>query len=463
MATTAPHDLDAERSLLGALATDAYIARATINGTLTEASFHHPAHGHIFAAIAELDEADQYVDVGVITDHLRTRGLLDLVGGAAGVLNACSLDTAPPPEAAGQYAKIVARLHRQRCLQFDLDAAARAAGDGDIEAAVRRATLTLDRHGAECHADGGTSASLVDWSTFWTRDRTQTEWCLDPLWPRGRAINQYAPRGLGKSELTLFCGAALASGRPALGHPGGEPHSVVYLDLEMGEDDLYDRLTEFGYGPGDDLGALHYYLLPTLPPLNTAEGGAALMDIATTHKADVVIVDTLARIAVGEENSNDTWIGLGTHTLLRLKSEAITSVWLGHAGKDLERGERGGSAKGDAVDCIWEQSRGDNGAVRLANKKRRSGWVPETVGLRRVEHHGVLSYELTEDVYPTGTGDAVNHLDRLGAPRDMTNRAARALLKEHDIAARSDALAAAVKWRRRRPAGEEMRGFRTVG
>lgn len=462
MATTAPHDLDAERALLGAMATDAYVARANMNGGLTSAAFHDPRHGYIYDAIVTLDEAGQYVDAGVINDTLRQQGLLDLVGGVAGILDACRLETAPPPERAGQYAEIVARLYRQRRLQADLDAAARDAAAGDLDAAVRRARHSIDHYGTDPHLDGGVAAARVDWSTFWTKDRTATEWLLDPLWPRGRAINQYAPRGLGKSELVLWCSAGLASGRRTLGHPGGDGLSVVYLDMEMGEDDLYDRLTEFGYGPGDDLTHLHYYILPTLPPLNTAAGGAAIMDIVATHDADLVVVDTLARIAEGEENSNDTWIGLGTHTLLRLKAEGVTSVWLGHAGKDLERGERGGSAKGDAVDCIWEQTRGDAGTVRMANKKRRSSWVPESVGLRRSEDRGTLGYELVDDAYPTGTGDAVDNLDRLDAPNEITNQAARALLKEHGIPARSDALAAAIRWRRRRPAGER-RGFRTIG
>lgn len=462
MTTELHHDLDLERALLGALAVDSAQARASMNGTSGADLFHKPAHAHIYEAIVDLDDAGQYIDVGVVRDHLRQSGLLEVVGGEQGILDACRLEDAPPASAAGQLAERLGRLRRLRRLQHAAVEAALAAQSGDADEAARRLTHAL-AHDQAITSDGGVAASLVDWSTFWTKDRSETEWALDPLWPRGRAINQYAPRGLGKSEFTLYCAAGLATGQALLGQPEGDPLTVVYLDLEMGEDDLYDRLDGFGYGPESDLSHLWYYVLPTLPPLNTAAGGSALMDIRATHDADLVIVDTLARVATGEENSNDTWIGLGTHTLLRLRAEGTTSVWLGHAGKDLERGERGGSAKGDAVDCIWEQSRGDGGTVRFVNKKRRSGWVPETVGMRRTERHGTLRYELVEDVYPTGTGGAVEHLDVLDAPDSITNRAARALLKEHGISTPNDALAAAVKWRKRRPAGEERRGFTTIG
>lgn len=445
----APHDLDLERSLLGALLTDADRALETMNGTADADLFYKPAHGHIFTAATSIANAGGYVDIGVVRDRLRTDGLLDHVGGESGLLDACLLEHAPPPEAAGQFADRLAELRRQRRLITAADEARRAALDGDTDSAARRLLHALD-HDTPTRRNG---PAPVQWDAFWQRERHGSDWAWEPVLPRGKATNLYAPRGLGKSELALYGAAALATGRGPLNTAAGEPLSVVYLDLEMGEDDLEDRLTGLGYGPGDDLSALHYFVLTDLPPMTTVEGGVAVLEIASAHDAEVVIVDTLARVGGGEENSNDTWIGLGTHTVLRLKARGITSLWLGHAGKDITKGERGGSAKGDTVDCIWRQERGDQGAVRLVNEKRRSGWVPETVDLVRVERGGRLAYQMGTDTWPAGTNAVVADLEQLGAPAQITRRAASALLRENGMGARDQIVSAALRWRRLHPEG----------
>ncbi len=61
------------------------------------------------------------------------------------------------------------------------------------------------------------------------------------------------------------------------------PHPcTLYLDCEMTPDDLRERLGDMGYGPGDDLEPLAYYSLPSLPPLDTPEGGA-VTELAREH------------------------------------------------------------------------------------------------------------------------------------------------------------------------------------
>ena len=37
-----------------------------------------------------------------------------------------------------------------------------------------------------------------------------------------------------------------------------EPITILYLDYEMTDDDLRERLEIFGYGPNDDYSRLHY-------------------------------------------------------------------------------------------------------------------------------------------------------------------------------------------------------------
>ena len=67
---------------------------------------------------------------------------------------------------------------------------------------------------------------------------------------------------------------------------------VLYLDYEMTEDDLAERLESMGYGPDTDLSHLHYALLPSLPGLDQPEGGRAVVDLARSVGAQLVIIDT---------------------------------------------------------------------------------------------------------------------------------------------------------------------------
>ena len=53
----------------------------------------------------------------------------------------------------------------------------------------------------------------------------------------------------------------------------------------MTPDDLDERLREMGYGPGSDLSNLHYATLPSLPPLDTPEGGKAVAEPAAEEPA----------------------------------------------------------------------------------------------------------------------------------------------------------------------------------
>ena len=90
---------------------------------------------------------------------------------------------------------------------------------------------------------------------------------------------------------------ALATGRPHLDKEATEPEHVIYMDYEMTEDDLHDRLTEFGYGPDVDLEHLHYISLPSIPGLDTADGALYVIEAARTIGATTVIIDTISRAA----------------------------------------------------------------------------------------------------------------------------------------------------------------------
>jgi hypothetical protein len=275
----------------------------------------------------------------------------------------------------------------------------------------------------------------VDWKTFWAKTVAEHDWLIDPVIPRGRSIALYAPAGEGKSELVLAlaCQAALKG------------ISVLYLDFEMTTADLMDRLYDMEYGPDTDLSNLHYQLHPTIPTLDTADGGQALAEAAAERDAQLIIIDTFMRIVAGKENDSDTLLNYDLHTGRLLKTAGRAVLRVDHAGKDVTLGARGTSAKRDDVDLIWRLQRRDKG-VRLQAEKRRMGWIPEYVDLNRNDFP--VTYTPALATWPDGTERLAKILDELEVDPDLGRPAVRQILKDSGETARNETLSAAIKYRR---------------
>lgn len=293
---------------------------------------------------------------------------------------------------------------------------------------------------------------FLNWSTFWDRDRTDAEWIYEGVLARGRGHAIYASHKAGKSLFVLSSMAELATGK--------EPVVVVYLDYEMGEDDVYERLQEMGYGPETDLSRLRYAVLPSLTDLDTAEGAEAIvavLDRVQEERPDhhlVVVFDTTARAVRGAEDKADTYRDFYSHTGIELKRRGVTWLRLDHAGKDVSRGQRGSSSKGDDVDVVWKLVRSENG-VQLFRDAARMSWVPEKVTFAMTE--SPLRFRPVVGDVPIGTNETADLLDKLGVAIDASSRTAVAALKEAGKPRRRQVVVAALKQRRECLAEEENR------
>ncbi len=256
---------------------------------------------------------------------------------------------------------------------------------------------------------------------------------------------------LGKSLFSLWLATELVKAG----------HVVVLLDYEMGEDDLYERLSDMGYEDSSGLERLRYLLLPDLPPLNTDDGAQALATIIDEVQATwpdlhvAVVIDTIGRAVVGEENSNDTILAFYRHAGLEMKRRGVTWMRLDHSGHDGTRA-RGGSAKGDDVDIVWHLVATDDG-IELVNEKRRMGWVPEKVTMRRISEP-ILRYVRTAQSWPSGTQEIADALDRLSIPLGAATRTAEKALKESGVGRRALVVRAALKYRRMMAENSESEG-----
>jgi hypothetical protein len=275
---------------------------------------------------------------------------------------------------------------------------------------------------------------LVDWKTFWTQDHIVEDWIAKPLIARARQTALFAGAKTGKSWLTLNVVAALATSKPILGHPPVAQVHVLYLDYEMVEADLYERLEQFGYTEEDDLSHLHYALIPSLPPLNTAEGASAIMRLCELTKAEVVVIDTTGRAIEGEENSADSYREFARTTGLALKRAGIACVRTDHAGKDggKKHGQRGSSAKNDDVDIVYRLDKTDDGLM-LVRTHTRISWVPDKVDLIVEDIDDITTIRQRTRATKGWTVqeiDLAKHLDTLGIPKNAGVNEAQRIAKE---------------------------------
>lgn len=297
----------------------------------------------------------------------------------------------------------------------------------------------------------------VDLRQLLSGEAPTAEWFIEPLLPAGKLVAVVSKRGEGKSLLMLDLVANVCTGQVSLHQPAGEPRSVVYLDMEMGPDDLYERLTDLGYGPThpdfDKLCQnLHYYLLPSLPALDTPEGGEALEEIVERHQAALVVIDTVSRVVGGDENAAEPYRELYRNTEVRLKRRRVTLARLDHLGKDPGRGSRGSSAKEDPMDVVWQMTTtAATGAIVFSLTKGRQGWLPPSVTIHRRElHDGTIKHVVFTEPPPDWLEPLIASIDRLGIDPELSVNKTFNALKEAKLGAMRSRVSTAVRVRRAR-------------
>ena len=300
----------------------------------------------------------------------------------------------------------------------------------------------------------------VDLLALMSGDQIEHEYLSAPLVMKGKQTALTSKRGDGKSLLALDLSAHAATGTAFLEQPDGDPFHVIYLDMEMGADDLWARLGDFGWTPDNPLfdtltEYLHYFQLFTLPPLDTNEGGETLERLVDRHQAELIVIDTISRVISGGENDNDTFLALNRHTEMRLKRRKVAVLRLDHLGKDPEKGARGGSAKEDPLDVIYQLSVFGDG-VRLRLKKDRQGaGLPHTIDLARANKNGVMTHVMPAAYVSEATRRLVSVIDELDLPDDASTRTTQKALQAQNQGKQRQLIAAAVKFRKGRKRAEK--------
>lgn len=228
---TMPHDLGAEKALLGSLIAcggnwhdGAAIASEAIHEAGGAEVFYTENHRLVYMALVALCMADTPPDSATLSNRLRSDGTLNRIGGIDFLVDL--VDSTPTYVNAKHYAKVVRQAHRQRQLVgigIDLQMAAEARG-------ADPASITSEAIDALCRASQGPATGRI--TTRGERIARTIQaiktnsidpgyaigWpSLDNLWrPKSREVTVIGARpSMGKSALADNIGTQLAdSGVP---------------------------------------------------------------------------------------------------------------------------------------------------------------------------------------------------------------------------------------------------------
>ena len=164
----------------------------------------------------------------------------------------------------------------------------------------------------------------------------------------------HAPRGIGKTHISIGAACAVAAGTGFLKWSAPKPRRVLFIDGEMPGAMLQERFARTidalkADVPPDGFKLVAADLEPDgLPDLASEEGQQFYAEVIAP--ADLVITDNLSTICrTLRENEADSW-GPVQSWALRLRREGKSVLFIHHAGKN--GGQRGTSKKEDILNTV---------------------------------------------------------------------------------------------------------------
>jgi replicative DNA helicase len=143
--TVPPHNLEAERSVLGAMLLDArQLGGIQLDVGLTLEDFYREQFGLVFEAVCQLQQTNEPVDELTVSAQLERHGLLERVGGAGAVEQLASW--VPAAGHGRQYAQIVrelAQLRRLLSATYEIQASVHQRDGHDAEALIDQAEQAI--------------------------------------------------------------------------------------------------------------------------------------------------------------------------------------------------------------------------------------------------------------------------------------------------------------------------------
>lgn len=168
----------------------------------------------------------------------------------------------------------------------------------------------------------------------------------------------YAPRGIGKTHVSLGIAYAVASGGTFLGWQAEKPRGVLFIDGEMPGYALKERIANMHTADTEVAAPLHFITPDVqifgIPDLST-QAGQQLIEQHITDDIELIILDNLSTLVrSGRENEAESWQPIQTWALsLRARGKSV--LFIHHSGKGGQ--QRGTSRREDVLDTVISLNR----------------------------------------------------------------------------------------------------------
>lgn len=183
----------------------------------------------------------------------------------------------------------------------------------------------------------------------------EREMVLSPILPAKGLAMIYAARGVGKTQIGIGASYAVATGGSFLRWRALQPRRVLYIDGEMPQKALQDRINMLA-SSGVAMPSPDYFRFLAMDgqelgtSCNLADPKDQTAIEAELKGAELVIFDNLSTlVSAGRENDAESWDAMQAW-LLHLRRKGVSVLMIHHAG----RGEnaRGTSKREDVLDTV---------------------------------------------------------------------------------------------------------------
>ncbi len=363
-----PQNLEAERSVLGAILLDNHALNTAIEKLKPE-DFFSDQHRRIFNYMIQLGEAQQPIDLVTLSDQLRRKGELEAAGGAAYLSQL--VDGVPRVSNLEHYARIIRKAARARRLIYAADSLKEVifAGEDPTPSVQHISSLAEATEVASALFDTPEEFESAPEATFSIEGFLQ-DYAVTAI--AGLSEN-------GKTWISLNLAAALLFGPGRLWdffEVAGRAEKVIYLIPEASRATFKTRLKLMGLY--DEIGKRLFVRTLTKGPTLPLADPAILREAKGAH----VFCDTAIRFMRADENAAvEAAQGLSDDFFTLQRAEARSVIALFHSPKSfasqdvmsLENMIRGSSEFGAAIASAWgiRQIDRDLNIVHVSNIKAR--------------------------------------------------------------------------------------------
>jgi hypothetical protein len=228
-----PSNLDAERSVLGAILLDNQALTAADKEGLNAQHFFLDQHQKIYSCMALLAEERSAIDLTTLTDKLEDLGKLESSGGSPYI--AALADGMPKVSNVGHYAKIVIeKAMRREIIKSAYALQEKAFDDGAATPAdlLAGATASLS---SITQTKNENPIVAVSYKELLTLELPKADPLIDPLVTRAGTFMLFSWSGWGKSWIATEIAFCMADGIVKElfgGHSGGGGHWPIYGPLK---------------------------------------------------------------------------------------------------------------------------------------------------------------------------------------------------------------------------------------